>query len=164
MAAIERDGDDDADDREDHAMILARRQLLIATALCSVAVGAEGCDWVKDKLGMAPRVCLDIAPAQPCLQTVAPSACLNVAPQPCLEMMPTNDPASDAGAPQPCLEVAPTGGTSSDAGVVSVAPCLSPPAPRPRVCLSRTPRRAPAPMVCLSEELVNKRVDDEDEG
>jgi hypothetical protein len=163
MATIERDDDDeradeDADDREDHAVILARRRMLIATALGGVAVGVEGCDWIEQKLGAAPRVCLDMAPAQACLQTVAPTACLNVAARPCLEVMVPEAPASDAG-------------------TVSAAPCLSTspqpppqPLPRPRVCLSRTAPRPPAPphprpMVCLSEELVQKRADDdEDDG
>ncbi len=162
MATIERDDDEgtdeDAVEREDHAVILARRRMLIATALGGVAVGVEGCDWIEHKLGAAPRVCLDMAPPQSCLQTVAPTPCLNVAePRPCLEVMAPQAPASDAG-------------------TVSAAPCLSTspeppsqPLPRPRVCLSRTAPRPvapphPRPMVCLSEELVQKRADDEDDG
>ncbi len=113
MSTIERDEGDrsDADegDVEDRAVILARRRALVATALCGIAVGVEGCDWLAEKLG-APRACLNVS-----------------APQPCLDMPVGPLGASDAGSARaaPCLASPPE-------------PLRPEPLPRPSPCLSNT--------------------------
>ena len=98
---------DERAESEDRAVILARRRMLIASAMTGIAVTAEGCDWLDSKLGRSPNgpgspePCLNIA-VRPtvCLQVVAPieadaaaaepAACLStiVTPQPCLSEQP----------------------------------------------------------------------------
>lgn len=112
-----RDEDASVDeDGEDRAVILARRRLLVATAMVGIATGAEACDWLNEKLGGRGQPCLSIAQPRPCLYNPSyepgvptPSVCLNVAverdaapPQPCLSDRPTRRSPS----PQPCLEQA----------------------------------------------------------
>ncbi|MFO0556439.1 MAG: hypothetical protein U0269_00330 [Polyangiales bacterium] len=100
---------DDREESEDRAVILARRRMLIASAMTGLAVAAEGCDWLASKLGRnpngpsGPEPCLNVA-VRPtvCLQVVAPIedaavvpvACLStvVTPQPCLSERPTPQP------------------------------------------------------------------------
>lgn len=103
----------DRDESEDREIILARRRMLIATAMTGLAVTAEGCDWLASKLGRTP-----FTPG-------APSACLNVAaPTVCLQVPATI--AEDAGpAAIPCLST-----------TVAPMPCLSEqPSTTPTVCL-----------------------------
>lgn len=104
----------DRDESEDREIILARRRMLIATAMTGLAVTAEGCDWLASKLGRtpftpgAPSACLNVAAPTVCLQVVAPTVddagaaavpCLSttVTPMPCLSEQPTT--------PTVCLRV-----------------------------------------------------------
>ncbi|MCA9596163.1 MAG: hypothetical protein KC776_22770 [Myxococcales bacterium] len=114
-----------SDDRDRRA-ILARRKLLVASALAGLA--ATSCDKVNPF-----RPCLSPAsiPEGGTTNTGGPATA-----QPCLEPMPPRD----AGAPEPCLSPPPQ-------------PCLSQTAPQP--CLARAPPTdaaagaEPEPQVCL---------------
>jgi hypothetical protein len=170
-----REREEESDrDREDRAVILARRQLLIASAMAGIAVTAEGCDWLRDRVGIGgARACLSVAP-EPCLEVAPPQACLRMAqPGPCLSTPPEPQVCLSRVVPQPCLEMvapvedsgAPTQpGTSSGlgSGQPHAVPCLSQ-STRPMACLSRRPPTAPRPQVCLSEELVQKPSGDDDD-
>lgn len=138
-AAVDEDG-------EDRAVILARRRLLVATAMVGIATGAEACDWLHEKLGgrgqpclnvAPPQPCLDMPPPQPCLET--PSACLQVQhtvpSQPCLMPRACLDIVleRDAAPPQPCLSERPTRRSPSP------QPCLE--QASPQVCLEKTLRK-----------------------
>ncbi len=148
MSTVERDEGEEEDeatgDGEDQAEILARRRALIATALCGIAVGTEGCERIEDELG-SPRACLNLSTPQPCLQIVAPAACLNVA------------------SPQPCLDMPVANGTGND-GSAAPQPVRPQPLPRPSPCLSQTRRVVVAPTAPSSDKSVLERKHDDDGG
>ncbi len=115
--------DDSGNDNEDRDVILARRKMLVASAVAGLGMGLDGCDWISEKLGRT-------APFQPCLDVPPPpqpQPCLNVAATPCLAPIQVQPYVEDAAAaPMPCLSEA-----------------------APRVCLSRTvvrPPTAPQPL------------------
>lgn len=122
------------DDGEDRAVILARRRLLVASAMIGIATSAEACDWLNEKFGASSRPCLSVRP-EPCLD--APSVCLAfrppadpqpcLTPQSCLNIAPVGP---DAAAPAPCLSDRPQG--------VAPQPCLD---TAPQVCLGRAAGR-----------------------
>jgi len=88
----------------DREQILARRRLLVASALAGVV--ASGCDQCS------PKPCLEPPPVSttpavpgPCLSQAMPLDAGEVAPQPCLEVAPAPT-ADQTPAPKVCLRVA----------------------------------------------------------
>jgi hypothetical protein len=123
----EEDGDEGAEDR---AVILARRKMLVASAMASLAIGAEGCDWLQEKFRASARPCLRVQP-NPCL---SPQPCLEVQadPRPCLSVRPDPPDATAEPPPQPCLSPQPCLEAQR-----TPSPCLSQTAPR--ACLRAAP-------------------------
>lgn len=120
----------DGKDSDARALILARRQFFIASALAGVAIA--GCD--------GPQPCLDVAPVDPPTPDPAP---------------PTSSAASSAAKPEPsvvpqpavCLEMAPVPERTAQPSATTGAA----PQPAPRVCLKKVPPPKPTPKVCLKK-------------
>jgi hypothetical protein len=129
-------GEQDRDeDREDRAQILARRRMLIASALVGLAASAEGCDEL-DRRGN-PQPCLSFVPRQERDAEVIPREGADAEATPREETDAGAISREGAGAhPTPCLKVrAPEGDPGS-------------PFSAPRACLSMR-MRTPAPRPCL---------------
>jgi hypothetical protein len=159
-----------AEDCEDKALILARRRMLIASALVGIATSVEGCDAIERR--GAPRPCLKV-----------PARGDGAFQAPCLAQRPV-EAAADGGEGADVDDAHALGFGRDDAGVATSegagtdsdappTPCLrvraTPPdrdalRSTPRACLSmRAPRATPRP--CLDMERPSpKRFEEDDEG
>lgn len=111
-------------------LILSRRAKFIAAAVASVGIACGKKEEPPHPCLSVPFLREDAGQPQPCLQPVPPETTATDAgpqpiPAPCLSPMPTakdTEPKADAGSPQPCLSVKPR-------PTPGPTPCLAPPLP-----------------------------------